>query len=261
MSRLTGCDHFLSHRGKHIGREPDRWRDDVVPFKAISDQSGGGLTAIEGVLRARKRLPPLHLHREQDEFIYTLEGTFTVMLGDDLIEAIPRLFVFIPRNTQHPWQTSVTDARALCCHPHTGEHGVRGVLPALRRVPPEERGIEAFSRLAAETRAMEGLGPAARAVRPALYPGRHGLPRSDDYGHVGCRTRRHSDVRLGARPRGFRIGTSQPVAGSRSRRVRELAPRARTHVEQAHRSSEAEHAHHRGMPEQTTAHLAQGCSS
>ncbi len=130
----------------------------VTTFKATSDQSGGGLTVIEGV-SAPGEGPPLHLHREQDEFIYTLDGTFRVRLGDDLIEAPPGSFVFIPRNTPHTWQ-NVGDGRARF---------VATLIPAsaefeeffLRyaELPPEERGIEAFSRLAAETRAMEVVGP------------------------------------------------------------------------------------------------------
>ena len=65
---------------------------------------------IEGV-SAPGEGPPLHVHREQDEFIYTLDGTFRVRLGDNLIEALPGSFVFIPRTTPHTWQ-NVGDGRA-----------------------------------------------------------------------------------------------------------------------------------------------------
>lgn len=70
----------------------------VTTFKAVSDQSDGGLTVIEGV-SAPGEGPPLHVHAEQDEFIYTLEGRFRVRLADDLVEASPGTFVFIPRTT------------------------------------------------------------------------------------------------------------------------------------------------------------------
>ena len=130
----------------------------VTTFKATSDQSDGGLTAIEGV-SAPGEGPPLHVHREQDEFIYTVAGTFRVRLGDDLIEALPGSFIFIPRNTPHIWQ-NVGDGRARF---------LATVFPAsvefeefFRRyaeLPPEKRGVEAFSHIAAETRAMEVLGP------------------------------------------------------------------------------------------------------
>jgi quercetin dioxygenase-like cupin family protein len=137
----------------------------LTTFKAVSDQSDGGLTAIEGVSAAGEG-PPLHVHREQDEFIYMLDGTLRVRLGDDLIEALPRSFVFIPRNTPHTWQ-NVGDGHARF---------VATLIPAsvefeefFRRygeLAPGERGVEAFSRLAAETRAMEVLGPPLAQSHP-----------------------------------------------------------------------------------------------
>ena len=137
----------------------------VTTFKALSDQSGGGLTVIEGV-SAPGEGPPLHVHREQDEFIYTLDGTFRVRLEDELIEAAPGTFVFIPRDTPHTWQ-NVGDGPARF---------VATLIPAsvefeeffLRYgdLPLRERGVEAFSRLAAETRAMEVLGPPLAQSHP-----------------------------------------------------------------------------------------------
>ena len=84
-------------------------------------------------------------------------------LGDDLIEALPGSFVFIPRNTPHTWQ-NVGDGRARF---------VATLIPAsaefeeffmrYAELPPEERGDETFSRLAAETRAMEVIGRRLRS--------------------------------------------------------------------------------------------------
>src|SRR6266511_5470941 len=109
-------------------------------------------------LRARRRTAAalaqgarrVHLHPR---------GHVQVKLGDDLIEAPPGSFVFIPHDTPHTWQ-NVGDGLARF---------VAALIPAsvefeeffLRyaELPPEERGIEAFGRLAAETRAMEVLGP------------------------------------------------------------------------------------------------------
>jgi quercetin dioxygenase-like cupin family protein len=137
----------------------------VTTFKAISGQSGGRLTAIEGI-SAPGEGPPLHVHREQDEFIYTLHGMFRVRLEDDLIEAPPGAFVFIPRSTPHTWQ-NVGEAHARF---------VAVLMPAsvefeeffLRYadLPSEERGIQAFSRIAAETRAMEVVGPPLAQSHP-----------------------------------------------------------------------------------------------
>ena len=137
----------------------------VTTFKVASDESGGGLTVIEGV-SAPGEGPPLHVHREQDEFIYTLDGTFRMRIGDDLIEVLPRSFVFIPRTTPHTWQ-NVGEAPARF---------IATLIPAsvefedffqrYGELSAEERGIDAFSRLAAETRAMEVLGPPLAQSHP-----------------------------------------------------------------------------------------------
>lgn len=130
----------------------------VTTFKVISDQSGGGVTVIEGV-SAPGEGPPLHVHREQDEFIYTLDGTFRVRLGHDLIEAHPGSFVFIPRNTPHTWQNVGEGPSRFVATLIPGSVEFETFFRRYAEVPPGERGVEAFTRLAAETKAMETLGP------------------------------------------------------------------------------------------------------
>ena len=63
----------------------------LITFKITSDLSDGALTAIEGTA-APQEGPPLHVH-EQDEVIYTLEGTLRVKLGETLREVPPGSFV------------------------------------------------------------------------------------------------------------------------------------------------------------------------
>jgi quercetin dioxygenase-like cupin family protein len=130
----------------------------AMTFKTTSDRSNGRLTALDTVV-APGEGPPLHVHPDEDEFIYILEGTFRVKLGDELIEAPAGSFVFIPRGTAHTWQNvSDTTARFFA-----------GVMPATvafeeffmryAQLPVDERGVESFARLAAETKAFEVVGP------------------------------------------------------------------------------------------------------
>ena len=130
----------------------------VTTFKVVSDQSGGRLTVIEGV-SAPGEGPPLHVHREQDEFIYTLDGTFGIRLGDDLIKALPGSFVFIPRNTPHTWQNVGEGPSRFVATLIPGSVEFEAFFRQYAELPPGERGVEAFSRLAAETKAVEVLGP------------------------------------------------------------------------------------------------------
>jgi quercetin dioxygenase-like cupin family protein len=130
----------------------------VTTFKAVGRESGGGLTVIEGV-SAPGEGPPLHVHPEQDEFIYTLDGTFRVRLGEDLIEVLPRSFVFIPRNTPHTWQNVSEEPSRFVATLVPASVEFEEFFRRYGELSPEERGIEAFNRLAAETRAMDVLGP------------------------------------------------------------------------------------------------------
>jgi quercetin dioxygenase-like cupin family protein len=129
-----------------------------LTFKTMANGSGGALTAVETIAAAREG-PPLHVHPDRDETIYVLDGRFTVKLGGNLVDAPAGSFVFIPRGTPHTWQ-NVTDAPARF---------LASVMPAdvrfeqffvrYSQLPPDERGAEAFARLAQETRAFEVLGP------------------------------------------------------------------------------------------------------
>jgi quercetin dioxygenase-like cupin family protein len=74
----------------------------LFTFKITSDESEGALTAIETFI-VRPEGPPPHVH-DQDEAIYTREGSLRVMLGDTLREVPAGSFVFIPRGTPHTWQ-------------------------------------------------------------------------------------------------------------------------------------------------------------
>ena len=142
----------------------------TTTFKATSGQSGGALTVIEGV-SAPGAGPPLHVHREQDEFIYTLDGMFRVRLGDDLIEALPGSFVFIPRDTPHTWQNIGDGLSRFVATLVPASVEFEEFFRRFGALSPEERAAGAFGRLAAETGAMEVLGPPlAESGRPRDRP-------------------------------------------------------------------------------------------
>ena len=84
-----------------------------VTFKAVADETGGGLLAFESTV-APGEGPPLHLHRDQDEIVYVLKGELRFKFGDELSPAPAGAFVFIPRGVPHTWQNAGADpARIL----------------------------------------------------------------------------------------------------------------------------------------------------
>lgn len=50
-----------------------------------------------------RRIAPLHLHRNDDEAWYVLEGAMCVRVGKDVVEARAGAAVFVPRGTPHTY--------------------------------------------------------------------------------------------------------------------------------------------------------------
>jgi quercetin dioxygenase-like cupin family protein len=129
-----------------------------LTFKATAAETGGALTAVETVAAAGEG-PPLHVHRLEDEVIYTLEGHLRVKLGDELIAAPPDSFVFIPRGTPHTWQ-NVGDSRArFVVTLNPAATAFEAFFMRYAELPADERGPEAFARVAQETQGLEVVGP------------------------------------------------------------------------------------------------------
>jgi quercetin dioxygenase-like cupin family protein len=62
------------------------------------------LDILEGTV-ASQAGPPLHVHLNQDEAFYVLEGEFAFKTGDQPLQVINAGgFVFIPRNTPHAYK-------------------------------------------------------------------------------------------------------------------------------------------------------------
>jgi quercetin dioxygenase-like cupin family protein len=124
--RITSIRQLISAPGEGLSVENPA--GGILTFKITSDVSGGSLTALE-TIAAPGEGPPLHMH-DEDELIYTLDGTFRIMLGDTLRELPPRSFVFIPRGTRHTWQN--VGAR----EGHRSIHPLAAETTALRVVGP-----------------------------------------------------------------------------------------------------------------------------
>ena len=74
-----------------------------VTFKARTAETGGSMAVMETTVPAGEG-PPLHLHANEDEIVYVLEGDLQFRLGADLHPAPSGAFVFIPRGLHHTWR-------------------------------------------------------------------------------------------------------------------------------------------------------------
>ncbi len=88
----AGEDCFGEHRGLGIS---------VIEFK-LAPQDGSGLFILENVFHG-KGGPARHLHYEQDEWFYAVEGEFIVEVGSERFRLRPGDSLFAPRNVPHVW--------------------------------------------------------------------------------------------------------------------------------------------------------------
>ncbi len=78
--------------------------------KASAESTGGVLTLIDSRTSGGA---PMHVHENEDECFYVVEGTIQVWTKDDEYEAPVGAFVFLPRGTQHAWDVVGERARVL----------------------------------------------------------------------------------------------------------------------------------------------------
>ncbi len=69
---------------------------------ATRESTRAALTVMESRIDGG---PPLHVHDHEDEAFYVLEGAVSVRCGDDVFEAGPRSFVFLPRLIPHAFRS------------------------------------------------------------------------------------------------------------------------------------------------------------
>ena len=76
---------------------------DEVTIKISSLDTGGAFTVFEGHTRPHHG-PPLHRHRDQDEWWYILEGEYLFEVDGKEILAGPGATVYAPRGSSHTFQ-------------------------------------------------------------------------------------------------------------------------------------------------------------
>ncbi len=88
----AGEDRFGEDRGLGIS---------TIDFK-VTPQNSSGLLVIENTFHA-KGGPARHLHYDQDEWFYAVEGEFIVEVGDERIRLRPGDSLLAPRKVPHVW--------------------------------------------------------------------------------------------------------------------------------------------------------------
>jgi mannose-6-phosphate isomerase-like protein (cupin superfamily) len=127
----TGQDRFGEYRGLGIS---------AISFKVVPADSDG-ILILENTFTGRGG-PPRHLHYEQDEWFYALEGEFLIEIGNERFKLMPGDSILAPRKIPHVW-----------AHIGTGKGRILiTFMPAGK--------MEAFFRIVNRTDAMPSQDPA-----------------------------------------------------------------------------------------------------
>jgi quercetin dioxygenase-like cupin family protein len=132
-------------------------------IKASADTTAGGVAVVE-FLAPAGHASPLHVHRNEDESFYVLEGALTFWVSGQVIEAPAGAFVYGPRDIPHTFMVSSPQARfVLIGQPAGFEAFLREAGEPAREpgLPPPPSGPPDVARLAAVAAkyGIEILGP------------------------------------------------------------------------------------------------------
>jgi quercetin dioxygenase-like cupin family protein len=101
------------------------WFDALAIIKATADTTNGQLAIVE-VSEPPGAQAPLHVHHAEDETFYVLEGSVTLHVGDETIEARAGDVAFGPRDVPHRYDVGAEGCRMLfICTPGGFERLVR----------------------------------------------------------------------------------------------------------------------------------------
>jgi len=105
MSNLPSAFHSIPKSGRSFGVVGD-----VYTIRATGAQTGGALCLIEARVGPGGGPPP-HVHANDDESFFVLDGTITFSTADGAVQAGPGTFLHMPRGVAHRFQNE-TDREA-----------------------------------------------------------------------------------------------------------------------------------------------------
>jgi quercetin dioxygenase-like cupin family protein len=96
----------------------------------------GGLGLIDMLEIPAGDMPPLHLHRREDEGFYVVDGRMTLYLPGRTIELAPGEFALAPRGVPHTYRVGDEPAHVLVTSTPSGFERFVGAVAALPEVDP-----------------------------------------------------------------------------------------------------------------------------
>ncbi len=127
----------------------------LLTCKVTAEQTGGAYSLFEGLVPAHEGTPP-HIHHQEDECFYVLEGEFEFLMEDATVTAEAGTLIFVPGGTLHAF-TNVGEEPGRLLTSQTpgglherffeevGEEAVDRVNPPAVEGPPDLERIAAIA--------------------------------------------------------------------------------------------------------------------
>jgi quercetin dioxygenase-like cupin family protein len=131
-----------------LERAEPLWFVDNLVYVRIDGSASGGAVAVCDSRGARGSMPPLHVHRRDDESFYVIEGELALFVAGERLTLGAGQAAFAPRDVPHSYRVEAEQARWLTI-----------TTPA---------GFDSFVREVAERAPADELPPAGRPQDPAL---------------------------------------------------------------------------------------------
>jgi quercetin dioxygenase-like cupin family protein len=133
------------------------WKSGRITVKTAGAETGDAFSQIE-TDDPHGTGPPLHLHHNEDETFYVLEGEVTFLVGDERIDLAAGDYLFAPRGIAHAYVVRSERARMLVTASPAGIEQVfvslgipvAGSGPPTDAVMPMDEAVRRFARYGAE---------------------------------------------------------------------------------------------------------------
>jgi DNA-binding transcriptional MerR regulator len=131
--------------GFSIGAGKDRFNNGFNRYGTTIDckVSGKDTAGAMCVLEVNNTAWPRHLNRDQDEWIYVVDGEVELEIGKKRFHLGTRESMFIPRNLEHAWAAVSVPAKIINTYQPAGKiEEFFQVLAKLKDLPTREQAIE-----------------------------------------------------------------------------------------------------------------------
>jgi quercetin dioxygenase-like cupin family protein len=131
----------------------------TLDLKISANDTGGDLAVFEQIGLSPKGGPPLHIHPNQDEWFYVIEGEYMFEVGGDRFQMKPGDTIFLPRKVPHAFVQLSEKGRMIVSYLPAGKmESFFAVTDSWTKPPTREEMAKAFA-----DHDMEIVGPPLQA--------------------------------------------------------------------------------------------------